>query len=175
MPAFQLMIKVWHPSSIHFVNPDASEYSKTRSARQNAAARTWRKPLILLGLVTPLVVRRLGRLSRSLRDLIETFAMLESRSVQLMSFQESLDTTKSNGKLVFHLFGVLAGFERNLIHERTVAGLQAARARGRQFGRPLALNIEMQRRAVDLYEKKNLTVPAICVNWGYGIILCIAH
>ena len=109
-----------------------------------------------------LVVWRLDRLSRSLRDLIETVAKLESQGVQLKSLQESLDTTTSNGKLVFHLFGALAEFERNLIRERTVAGLQAARARGRQFGRPPALDKAMQRRAVELYEKKNLTVREIC-------------
>ena len=109
-----------------------------------------------------LVVWRLDRLSRSLRDLIETVAMLESRGVQLRSLQESIDTTTSNGKLVFHLFGALAEFERNLIRERTAAGLQAACARGRRFGRPPALDNEMQRRAVELYEKRNLTVREIC-------------
>ena len=79
-----------------------------------------------------LVVWRLDRLSRSLRDLIETVALLESRGVQLQSLHESIDTASSSGKLIFHLFGALAEFERNLIKERTLAGLQAARTRGRQ-------------------------------------------
>ena len=77
-----------------------------------------------------LVVWRLDRLSRSLRDLIETVTLLESRGVQLKSLHESIDTASSSGKLIFHLFGALAEFERNLIKERTLAGLQAARARG---------------------------------------------
>ena len=140
MLEFQLTIKVRRPSSIRFVNPDASEFSKTRSAGQFRAARIWTKPLTLPGSGDTLVVWRLDPLSRSLRVLIETVAMLESRGVQLMNLQESLDTTTSNGKLVFHLFGALAEFERNLIRERTVAGLQAARARGRRFGRPPALD-----------------------------------
>ena len=79
-----------------------------------------------------LVVWRLDRLSRSLRDLIETVTLLESRGVQLKSLHESIDTASSSGKLIFHLFGALAEFERNLIKERTLAGLQVARARGRK-------------------------------------------
>ena len=62
--------------------------------------------------------------------------LLEARGVQLNSLHESIDTASSSGKLIFHLFGALAEFERNLIKERTLAGLQAARARGRKGGRP---------------------------------------
>jgi DNA invertase Pin-like site-specific DNA recombinase len=86
-----------------------------------------------------LVVWRLDRLGRSLAHLIETIRELESRGVHFKSLQEQLDTTTSGGKLVFHVFGALAEFERDLIRERTQAGLQAARARGRLFGRPKAL------------------------------------
>jgi len=82
-----------------------------------------------------ITVWRLDRLSRSLKDLIEMVAQLEERGIGLMSLQESIDTTSSSGKLIFHVFGALAEFERNLIRERTQAGLAAARARGRLGGR----------------------------------------
>src|SRR5688572_29979249 len=83
-----------------------------------------------------LVVWRLDRLGRSLRHLIDTVAALSARGVGFRSLQEQIDTTTSGGKLVFHVFGALAEFERDLIRERTEAGLTAARARGRHGGRP---------------------------------------
>jgi DNA invertase Pin-like site-specific DNA recombinase len=86
-----------------------------------------------------LVIWRLDRLGRSLGHLIETIRVLESRGVRFRSLQEQLDTGTSGGKLVFHVFGALAEFERDLIRERTHAGLTAARKRGRLFGRPHAL------------------------------------
>ncbi len=113
-----------------------------------------------------LVVWRLDRLSRSLRDLIETVTVLESRGVQLNSLHESIDTASSSGKLIFHLFGALAEFERNLIKERTLAGLQAARARGRKGGRPPSLNSEKQKLAAKLYSEKNHSVNHICQIMG---------
>jgi len=82
----------------------------------------------------PLVVWRLDRMGRSIRDLIDWITKLEHEGVGFQSLQESIDTTTSNGKLVFHLFAVLAEFDRNLIGERTRAGLDAARARGRKGG-----------------------------------------
>ena len=81
-----------------------------------------------------LVVWRLDRLGRSLKDLIQLVGELDERGIGLRSLHESIDTTSSSGKLVFHIFGALAEFERNLIRERTRAGLQAARARGRKGG-----------------------------------------
>ena len=86
-----------------------------------------------------LVVWRLDRLGRSLRHLIDLMAELETEKVGFQSLQESIDTTTPGGKLVFHIFGALAEFERNLIRERTRAGLEAARARGRKGGRPKPL------------------------------------
>lgn len=83
-----------------------------------------------------LVAWRLDRLGRSLPDLVVLVAKLESTGVQLESLQERIDTGSATGKLVFHLFAALAEFERNLIRERTNAGLAAARARGRKGGRP---------------------------------------
>ncbi len=83
-----------------------------------------------------LVVWRLDRLGRSLRHLVETVTALEARGVGLRSLQESIDTTTSGGKLVFHVFAALAEFEWDLIRGRTLAGLEAARSRGRTGGRP---------------------------------------
>src|SRR4051812_11398423 len=82
------------------------------------------------------VVWRLDRLGRSLRHLIDTIADLEARGVAFQSPNESIDTSTPGGKLIFHVFGALAEFERDLIRERTRAGLSAARARGRTGGRP---------------------------------------
>ena len=113
-----------------------------------------------------LVVWRLDRLSRSLRDLIETVTLLESRGVQLKSLHESIYTASSSGKLIFHLFGALAEFERNLIKDRTLAGLQAARARGRKGGRPLALDAEKRKLAVKLYNNKSYSVNQVCQVMG---------
>ena len=87
-----------------------------------------------------LVVWKLDRLARSLKQLIETVEELEHHKIGLRSLTESIDTTTSSGKLVFHIFASLAEFERSIIRERTRAGLEAARARGRQGGRPPALS-----------------------------------
>jgi DNA invertase Pin-like site-specific DNA recombinase len=113
-----------------------------------------------------LVVWRLDRLSRSLKDLIEMVNLLESRGIALKSLHESLDTSSSSGKLIFHIFGALAEFERNLIRERTQAGLQAARARGRKGGRPKTLDADKRALAVQLYEGKKHTVKQICKMMG---------
>jgi DNA invertase Pin-like site-specific DNA recombinase len=86
-----------------------------------------------------LVVWKLDRLARSLRQLIETVEELEGRGVGFRSLTEAIDTTTSGGRLVFQIFGALAELERQVIRERTRAGLEAARARGRKGGRPPAL------------------------------------
>src|SRR4051794_29305247 len=83
-----------------------------------------------------LVVWRLDRLGRSLRHLIETITALHTKGIGFKSITEAIDTTTSGGKLIFHIFGALAEFERDIIRERTQAGLSAARARGRRGGRP---------------------------------------
>lgn len=113
-----------------------------------------------------LVIWRLDRLGRSLRDLIDWMNYLEEEGVGLQSLQESIDTATSTGKLVFHIFGALAEFERNLIRERTMAGLAAARARGRLGGRPKTLSAEDRQVAVDLYQEKKMTVKKICEIMG---------
>ncbi|MEP1215893.1 MAG: recombinase family protein [Marinobacter sp.] len=113
-----------------------------------------------------IVVWRLDRLSRSLKDLIEMVTLLEFKGIGLKSLQEAIDTSSSSGKLIFHIFGALAEFERNLIRERTQAGLQAARARGRKGGRPKSLNKDKQALAVKLYDEKEHTVDQICEMMG---------
>ena len=87
-----------------------------------------------------LVVWKLDRLARSLTQLIETVEGLAEREIGFRSLTEAIDTTTPGGRLVFHVFGALAEFERSIIRERTKAGLDAARARGRKGGRPPALS-----------------------------------
>ena len=99
-----------------------------------------------------LVVWRLDRLGRSLPHLITTMTDLEEREVGFKSLTENIDTATSGGKLIFHIFGALAEFERNLIRERTTAGLTAARARGRSGGRPNALTARQRGIAQSLYD-----------------------
>lgn len=112
------------------------------------------------------VIWRLDRLGRSLKNLIELVERLEAAKVGLRSLQENIDTTSSGGKLVFHLFGALAEFERNLIRERTQAGLVAARARGRMGGRPRRLDPVKLALAVKLHRERNHTVEEICKMMG---------
>ena len=109
-----------------------------------------------------LVVWRLDRLGRSLPHLIETITGLENRGIGFKSITESIDTTTSGGKLIFHIFGALAEFERDIIRERTQAGLNAARARGRKGGRPKALTPRKAQQALTLYNDKTNTIDDIC-------------
>jgi DNA invertase Pin-like site-specific DNA recombinase len=111
-----------------------------------------------------LVVWRLDRLGRTLKHLIATISDLNEKSIGFKSLQENMDTTTSGGKLIFHLFGALAEFEREVIRERTNAGLQAARARGRLGGRPKlqALDPKKVALAKKLYEDGNTPVKEIC-------------
>jgi DNA invertase Pin-like site-specific DNA recombinase len=109
-----------------------------------------------------LVVWRLDRLGRSLKHLIETITKLNNRKIGFKSIQENIDTTTSGGKLVFHIFGALAEFERDIIRERTYAGLQAARARGRKGGRPKSLTEKKAGMARELYNNKNNSISEIC-------------
>ena len=112
-----------------------------------------------------LVVWKLDRLGRSLQHLIATLTDLQERGVGFRSLTEQIDTTTSGGKLIFHLFGALAEFERDIIRERTQAGLAAARARGRRGGRPRAAGLADARKvamAQALYSDKNNSIADIC-------------
>jgi len=113
-----------------------------------------------------LVVWRLDRLGRSLPHLIETVRRLQEQGVGFRSLQEQIDTTTSGGKLVFHVFGALAEFERDLIRERTHAGLQAARVRGRLFGRPKVLSPQQVKQLQSLAKDEGNTVGEICQTLG---------
>jgi DNA invertase Pin-like site-specific DNA recombinase len=112
-----------------------------------------------------LVVWRLDRLGRSLRHLIDTVTDLQERGIGFKSLTESIDTTTSGGKLVFHIFGALAEFEREIIRERTKAGLTAARSRGRTGGRQYKLTPKQVAIARQLYAG-NTPVKEICPTLG---------
>lgn len=107
------------------------------------------------------IVWRLDRLGRSTKQLIEWMTWFESQGIDFKSIQEQVDTTTSTGRLVFHIFAALAEFERNLIRERTNAGLKAARARGNKGGRPKALTAKQIDTAQRLHQT-NMSIADIC-------------
>lgn len=114
-----------------------------------------------------LVVWKLDRLGRSLPHLVETVRDLVNRGSGFKSLQENIDTTTAGGKLIFHLFAALAEFERDLIRERTNAGLSAARARGRKGGRPKGVMDERkQKAALALRNDATCSVAEICQSLG---------
>jgi DNA invertase Pin-like site-specific DNA recombinase len=108
-----------------------------------------------------LVVWKLDRLGRSLAHLVETVQALAARGIGLRSLQEQLDTTTSGGKLIFHIFASLAEFERDLIRERTNAGLAAARARGRKGGRPKGVDEKKRKAALALKRDPHYSIREI--------------
>jgi DNA invertase Pin-like site-specific DNA recombinase len=117
-----------------------------------------------------IVVWRLDRLGRSLKDLVETVQTLEQSGIELRSLKENIDTTTPTGKLMFHIMPALAEFERDVIRERTLAGLEAARARGRKGGRRKAtqtLRPEQIDRAKELYVARQNTVAEIMALTGF--------
>lgn len=107
------------------------------------------------------MVWRLDRLGRSIRHLIDQLSDLQDRGIEFRSLQENIDTSSSGGRLVFHIFASLAEFERDLIRERTNAGLAAARARGRTGGRPPLLTKDKLATARKLYDQQEMTVAQI--------------
>lgn len=109
-----------------------------------------------------LVVWKLDRLGRSVPHLIQTIKSLNERKIGFKSLQENIDTTTSGGKLIFHIFSALAEFERDLIQERTRAGLKAARARGRLGGRPPLLQPHQVKKMLARYDEQKITVAEIC-------------
>lgn len=113
-----------------------------------------------------LVVWRLDRLGRNLQDLIRIVNDLEKLGIKFKSLSESIDTGAPAGKLVFHLFAALAQFERELVRERTMAGLESARARGRNGGRPQLLNANQQRAALAMMKNREMSVAEIGRQFG---------
>jgi len=113
-----------------------------------------------------LVVWKLDRLGRSLKHLIEVVILLNEREIYFKSLQESIDTSTSGGKLIFHVFGALAEFERDIIRERTKAGLDSARARGRVGGRPKKLDEKKVAFAKSMMADHSNSISDICDTLG---------
>lgn len=113
-----------------------------------------------------IVVWKLDRFGRSLAHLIEGVRQLQARGVGFRSLRENIDTTTSTGKLIFHVFGALAEFERDLIRERTVAGLAAARARGRKGGRRPVLDEKKLALLRSLAKDRDNSPAVICATLG---------
>jgi DNA invertase Pin-like site-specific DNA recombinase len=113
-----------------------------------------------------LVVWRLDRLGRNLADLVGLVAEFERRKINFESITEKIETVSPAGRLVFHVFAALAEFERNLIRERTVAGLKAARARGRKGGRPAKLSAKEIKTIRALLKTADIPVAEIAARFG---------
>lgn len=122
-----------------------------------------------------LVVWKLDRLARSLRQLLETVELLEGRGIGLRSLTESIDTTTPGGRLIFHIFGALAEFERSVIRERTSAGLASARARGRVGGRPPAMTAGDIAVAKTLLANSEISVKEIARRQGVSVSTLYKH
>ncbi|WP_299314147.1 recombinase family protein [uncultured Halomonas sp.] len=113
-----------------------------------------------------LVVWKLDRLARSLKDLVELIHELNEREVGFRSLTEAIDTTSAGGKLVFHIFGALAEFEHSLIRERTLAGLASARARGRKGGRRPVMSAADVRKAAAMLADPEITKTEVAKHFG---------
>jgi len=113
-----------------------------------------------------LIVWRLDRLGRNLQDLIVIVNDLKSRGVAFRSLKESIDTSGPAGTLVFHMFAALAEFERELMRERTLAGIAAARARGRKGGRRHVLDSKQREAVLSLLKSRDLSVADIGRQFG---------
>ncbi len=122
-----------------------------------------------------LVVWKLDRLARSLPHLITTVADLEARRIGFRTLTEAIDTTTASGKLVFHIMGALAEFERSLIRERTVAGLAAARAQGKVGGRPPRMKPDDIKAARALLADPEITVEEVAKRLGVGASTLYRH
>lgn len=122
-----------------------------------------------------LVVWKLDRLARSLKQLIETVEALEQQQMGFRSLTEAIDTTSPGGKLIFHIFAALAEFERSMIQERTSAGLAAARARGRIGGRPPALSSSDIAAAKALLRDPGITVAQVAKRLGVSSSTLYKH
>ncbi len=116
-----------------------------------------------------IIVWRLDRLGRSMKDLIELIEFFKDKEVLFLSIKEGIDTTTINGQLMLHLFASFADFERNIIRERTLSGLQAARARGRIGGRRFKFSNDKRELVRDLYNGKNHSLAEISEMMGISV------
>lgn len=124
------------------------------------------------------VVWKLDRLGRSLKDLIELVSSFREKGVEFVSLKDGIDTSTATGRFTFNIFASLAEFEREIIRERTMAGLDAARSRGRKGGRPAGLSKEAlakARSAKILYESGEKTVPEIASSLGISRATCYRY
>lgn len=141
-------------------------YADTASGKSTEGRPELANALRALRAGDTLVVWRLDRLGRSLPDLIKIVTELEGRGIGFESLTDKIDTTSATGKLVFHLFASLAEFERNLIRERTHAGLTAARARGRVGGRPAKLDEKAIREIRAILADPDARINDVCQRYG---------
>ncbi len=146
---------------------NCAEFYEEHASGRSAARPQLEACLKALRSGDTLVVWRLDRLGRSLQDLIELTNTVQARGIEFESLTERIDTSSPTGRLVFHLFGALAEFERSLIRERTMAGLKAARARGRSGGRPKKLSAKDLRTIKALL--KSGEVPIVTIAEQFGI------
>jgi len=112
------------------------------------------------------IVQRLDRLGRSLKDLIELLDEFKQKNIKFISLSENIDTTTATGELAFHMIGAIAQFERRLISERTKAGLQAARARGRKGGRKAKLSEADIKKAKAMLLDPEVTKSEVAEHFG---------
>jgi DNA invertase Pin-like site-specific DNA recombinase len=141
-------------------------YKETASGGKSALRPELAQCLKALRAGDVLVVWRLDRLGRSLSDLVRIVSELEQRGIGFESLTEKIDTTSAAGKLTFHVFAALAEFERNIIRERTKAGLDAARARGRMGGRKPALSDKQVREIKALMADPQIQVSDVAKKYG---------
>lgn len=141
-------------------------YEETVSGKANAARPELAQALKALRPGDTLAVWRLDRLGRSLPDLVHIIGELEERGVMFESITEKIDTGSAAGKLIFHVFASLAEFERNLIRERTRAGLDAARARGRLGGRKHSLDAKQIREIKALLRDPDVSVTDVAKRYN---------
>lgn len=129
----------------------------------------------LIGFLQPgdtVIVWKLDRLARSLKDLIKLVSDFKEQKVSFISVQDKIDTASAQGRLIFNIFASLAEFERDLIKERTVAGLDAARARGKKGGRPEGLSQDAEIKAMavyHLYQDNSLSISQIQKETGVSV------
>lgn len=142
---------------------------------KNLQRTEWEQCLKALRSGDTLVVWRMDRLSRSLTDLVKTITVLEERGIGFESLTECIETKSATGKLMFHVFAAMAEFERNVIRERTHAGLQAARARGRKGGRPPKLDEQQKKEIRALLRDPDITVNEVAKRYGVSRATLYRH
>ena len=157
-------------------NPEFQVYALEKAGfeqvfQEKFTGKLWEQPELLQCLHTLrkgdiLVIWKLDRLARSLKDLVEIAQELHDREIGFKSLTESIDTTSSGGRLVFHIFGALAEFEHDLIRERTIAGLQAARARGRKGGRKPAMSDADIQKAAAMLSSSEITKKEVAKHFA---------